>query len=83
MYDYINTKAIVYPHLFGSMSDTTELQNYCKENNILFIEDPAQSLGSSQINSVRAGTIGDVGPIFNSNKVIAGVHGGGVVMIPR
>ena len=75
-----NTKAIVYPHLFGSMSDTTELQNYCKENNILFIEDSAQSLGSS-LNSVRAGTIGDVSVFsFNSNKVIAGVNGGGVVM---
>ena len=75
-----NTKAIVYPHLFGSMSDTTELQNYCKENNILFIEDSAQSLGSS-LNSVRAGTIGDVSVFsYNSNKVIAGVNGGGVVM---
>ena len=62
------------------MSDTAELQNYCKEKNIVFIEDSAQSLGSS-LNGVRAGTIGDVSVFsFNSNKVIAGVNGGGVVM---
>jgi len=30
-------KAIIYPHLFGSMSDTTELQSFCKEKDILFI----------------------------------------------
>lgn len=75
-----NTKAIIYPHLFGSMSDTTELQNYCKENGIVFIEDSAQSLGSS-LNGVRAGTIGDASVFsFNSNKVIAGINGGGVVI---
>ena len=75
-----NTKAIIYPHLFGSMSDTTELQNYCKENGIVFIEDSAQSLGSS-LNGVLAGTIGDASVFsFNSNKVIAGINGGGVVM---
>lgn len=73
-------KAIIYPHLFGSMSDTTELQLFCRENNILFIEDSAQSLGSS-INGVQAGTIGDCSVYsFNSNKVIAGINGGGVVL---
>ena len=75
-----NTKAIVYPHLFGSMTDTSELQKLCKDNNIIFIEDSAQSLGSS-LNGQNAGTIGDASVFsFNSNKVIAGVNGGGVVM---
>src|SRR6056300_1185141 len=73
-------KAIVYPHLFGNMTDTTELQQFCKEKGILFIEDAAQSLGSS-INGVQAGTIGDCSVYsFNSNKVIAGINGGGVVL---
>ncbi len=73
-------KAIIYPHLFGNMTDTTEIQQFCKDNNILFIEDAAQSLGSS-LHGVRAGTIGDCSVYsFNSNKVIAGINGGGVVL---
>lgn len=73
-------KAIIYPHLFGNMSDTTELQQFCKDKGILFIEDAAQSLGSS-LHGVRAGTIGDCSVYsFNSNKVIAGINGGGVVL---
>lgn len=73
-------KAIVYPHLFGNMTDTSKLVDFCKENNILFIEDAAQSLGAS-LNGVYAGTIGNVSVFsFNSNKVIAGINGGGVVL---
>lgn len=74
------TKAIVYVHLFGNMTDTTAVQEFCKEKNIIFIEDAAQSLGSS-LNGVKAGTIGDCSVYsFNSNKVIAGINGGGVFM---
>ena len=73
-------KAIIYPHLFGNMTDTCELQKFCKEKGILFIEDAAQSLGSS-LNDIKAGTIGDCSVYsFNSNKVIAGINGGGVVL---
>ena len=73
-------KAIVYVHLFGAMEDTTALQEFCKERNILFIEDAAQALGSS-LNGVQAGTIGDCSVFsFNSNKVISGINGGGVVL---
>ena len=73
-------KAIVYVHLFGAMDDTTALQAFCKERNILFIEDAAQALGSS-LDGVRAGTIGDCSVFsFNSNKVISGINGGGVVL---
>jgi len=74
------TKAIIYVHLFGNMTDTTEIEEFCKEKNILFIEDAAQSLGSS-LNGVRAGTIGVTSVYsFNSNKVISGINGGGVVL---
>ena len=74
------TKAIVYVHLFGHMEDTSVLQAFCKQHNILFIEDAAQALGS-RLDGVRAGTIGDCSIFsFNSNKVIAGINGGGVVL---
>ena len=73
-------KAIVYPHLFGSMSDTKEILDFCKEKEIAFIEDAAQSLGAS-LNDVKAGSIGDVSCLsFNANKVVAGIAGGGAIL---
>ena len=73
-------KAIVYPHLFGNMSDTKDIIDFCKEKNIAFIEDAAQSLGAS-LNNVKAGSIGDVSTLsFNANKVVAGIAGGGAVL---
>jgi len=74
------TKAIIYTHLFGSMSDMTAIKDFCKEKNIVLIEDAAQSLGSS-LNGVKAGTIGDCSSFsFNTNKVVAGINGGGVFL---
>ena len=74
------TKAIVYPHLFGNMSDTKDIIDFCKEKNITFIEDAAQSLGSS-LNGVQAGSIGDISTLsFNANKVVAGIAGGGAIL---
>ena len=73
-------KAIVYPHLFGNMSDTKEIIDFCKEKNITFIEDAAQSLGAS-LNGVKAGSIGDISTLsFNANKVVAGIAGGGAIL---
>lgn len=73
-------KAIIYVHLFGNMTDITEIEKFCKEKNILFIEDAAQSLGSSY-HGIKAGCIGDCSVYsFNSNKVVAGVNGGGVIL---
>ena len=75
-----NTKALVYTHLFGNMSDTTDIEQYCKDNGIMFVEDAAQSLGS-RINNRKAGSIGDCSSFsFNTNKVISGVNGGGMFL---
>ena len=74
------TKAIVYPHLFGNMSETKDIIDFCKEKNIAFIEDAAQSIGAS-LNDIKAGSIGDISTLsFNANKVIAGISGGGAVL---
>src|SRR6056300_178895 len=73
-------KAIVYPHLFGNMSETKDIIDFCKEKNIAFIEDAAQSLGAS-LNDVKAGSIGDISTLsFNANKVVAGIAGGGAIL---
>ena len=73
------TKAIIYTHLFGNMTETKEIELFCKENDILFIEDAAQSLGSKYKNRY-AGSIGDISSFsFNANKVISGISGGGMI----
>lgn len=73
------TKAIIYTHLFGNMTETKEIEMFCKENDIIFIEDAAQSLGS-KYKDRYAGSIGDISSFsFNHNKVISGISGGGMI----
>ena len=74
-------KAIVYPHLFGNMSDMTELQDFCEEKNIKLIEDACQSFGANR-GGQYAGTFGDIATLsFNANKPVAGISGGGAVLL--
>jgi len=74
------TKAIVHPFLFGSISDTTELKEFCEFNGIVFIEDACQALGSTY-NGQKAGAIGEISTLsFNANKQVAGIAGGGAVL---
>lgn len=73
-----NVKALIYTPLFGNMTDTTELEQFCKEKDIVIIEDAAQALGVS-LNGKKAGTLGNSSSFsFNANKVIAGISGGGM-----
>ena len=73
------TKAIIYTHLFGNMTETKDIEMFCKENDIIFIEDAAQSLGS-KYKERYAGSIGDISSFsFNHNKVISGISGGGMI----
>jgi len=77
------TKALIYTHLFGNMTETKEIEEYCKDRGIVFIEDAAQSLGSS-LNNRKAGSIGNISSFsFNNNKVIAGISGGGIVLTDK
>ena len=39
-----NTKAVLHVALYGNTSDLDELQNFCKENNLIFINDCAPAL---------------------------------------
>lgn len=74
------TKAIVYPHLFGSMSETSHLIAFCKEKNIHFVEDACQAIGTSYRNT-KAGTLGIASALsFNANKNVAGIAGGGAFL---
>ena len=74
-------KAIVYPHLFGNISDMTEIENFCEEKNIKLIEDACQSFGANR-GGQYAGTYGDIATLsFNANKPVAGISGGGAVLL--
>ena len=74
-------KAIVYPHLFGNISDMTEIQDFCEEKHIKLIEDACQSFGANR-DGQYAGTYGDIATLsFNANKPVAGISGGGAVLL--
>lgn len=74
------TKAVIYTHLFGNMCDMTAVIAFCKLHGLILIEDSAQSLGSSYGNTI-AGSIGNCSVIsFNTNKVVSGITGGGVML---
>jgi len=76
-----NTKAIVVVHLYGMIiSDIEEIANFCKENNIILIEDTAQALGT-EINGKKAGSFGDFGVFsFHSHKNITTLGEGGMLV---
>ncbi len=75
-----NTKAIVFPHMFGNMNDMSEILNFCVKSNIIFIEDAAQSFGASY-NNIKAGSIGECSSIsFDPTKVLGAPGSGGVFL---
>jgi len=59
------TKAIIPVHLFGQCANMDEIMRIAKANNLLVIEDAAQSIGSNYHftdgTSKKSGTIGDFG----------------------
>jgi len=73
------TKAISLVSLNGRAPDMTAYQDFCKEHNLFFLEDAAQSLGSFQ-NSRHLGTFGDIGSFsFSSPKIITTGQGGALI----
>ena len=52
------TKAIMAVHLTGKLCDNEKLMDYCKKENILFIEDAAQAVGAMNPQGEKAGTFG-------------------------
>jgi len=73
-------KAIIYPHMFGNISDMSGVIQFAQENGIPLIEDAAQSLGA-EINNVKSGSFGDCSCIsFDPTKVIGAPGSGGVFL---
>ena len=75
------TRAIVVPHLYGYAADMPAIVDLAKANNILLIEDAAQSMGSS-IDGKKTGTFGDIGVFsLHSHKNITTLGEGGMIVV--
>jgi perosamine synthetase len=73
------TKAIVPVHYGGNPCKILELSEIAKKNDLLLIEDAAESLGAS-VNNKKVGTIGDSSIFsFCGNKVLTTGEGGAIV----
>lgn len=74
------SKAMVIAPLFGTAcTNIYEIQKFCKDNNLLLIEDAAQALAITN-GTDHCGTFGDVGTFsFYADKTITTAEGGYVV----
>ena len=76
---YPAPKAVVCAHLYGTPAKIDEIMAICKEHNVPFIEDAAESL-SSTYKGRQTGTFGKYGIYsFNGNKIIT-TSGGGMLV---
>lgn len=73
---YPDVKVCIVANLYGTPAKLDEIEKICKENNVILIEDAAESLGASVKNKM-SGTFGKYNAIsFNGNKIITGSTGG-------
>lgn len=76
---YPDTKAVILVHLYGLPGKVQEISDICKKYGAVFIEDAAESLGSTY-QGKYTGTFGDFGIYsFNGNKIIT-TSGGGMLV---
>lgn len=74
------TKAILVVHLYGKLIDTSAIQTIAKKNNLLIIEDAAQSHGAQTKEKIKAGNIGDAAAFsFYPTKNLGALGDGGAV----
>lgn len=75
------TKAVVVVHLYGYVADMPEILSLCRENNLICIEDAAQSIGS-ELDGIKAGAFGDMGIFsFHSHKNLTTLGEGGMLYV--
>ncbi len=74
------TKAVIAVHLAGWPCEMTEIQKFCKEENIFLIEDCAQSHGA-MINGKKTGSFGDFSVFsFCQDKIMTTGGEGGMLL---
>ena len=74
-----NTKAVLMVHTFGLAAEAKSISNYCKEEDIILIEDAAEAHGQYE-NGVKCGSFGQLSTFsFYANKHITTGEGGCLV----
>jgi len=72
----LNTRAIMHVSLNNRHSNINEITEYCKNNNLILIEDAAQSLGCF-LDGKHFGTFGEIGCFsLSTPKIISTGQGG-------
>ena len=77
-----NIAALVIVHLYGYMSNNMqEIKNLCTSNEIILVEDCAQSLGAFTENSIHCGNFGDYSCFsFHAQKNLTTLGEGGMLV---
>lgn len=74
------TKAIICVHLYGHSAEIWDVKKICRENNLILIEDCAQSHGAKYKNKMT-GSFGDVSAFsFYPTKTLGGFGDGGMCL---
>ncbi|MCD6217801.1 DegT/DnrJ/EryC1/StrS family aminotransferase [bacterium] len=74
------TAAVIAPHIYGHPLNIEKLVDFCKEKNIILIEDIAQAVGA-KIRNRLLGTFGDMAVMsFHPSKLIDGAGGGALIV---
>lgn len=76
---YPKGKAVIVANLYGVPAKLNQIKEICEKNNLVLIEDAAESLGAS-FNGKMTGSYGKYGVVsFNGNKIIT-TSGGGMLL---
>ncbi len=74
-------KIVFVQNTLGYPCDIERISKFCKENDIVLVEDLAHSIGTTYPSTKEAGTVGDFIMLsFSQDKVIDKVSGGGLVV---
>ena len=75
-----NTRAILMVHTYGLTAEAKAIKEFCKDNNLLLIEDAAEAHGQI-VNDQLCGSFGDIATLsFYANKHMTTGEGGALLI---
>ena len=78
--DAFDVKVLIHYHVAGYLTDMDELQSFCKQKNVILIEDCNNSV-SGYFRNKKIGTFGDFTILsFYANRYLSTCDGGAIVM---
>ncbi|MBP6884686.1 MAG: aminotransferase class I/II-fold pyridoxal phosphate-dependent enzyme [Candidatus Pacebacteria bacterium] len=76
-----NIGAVIIQNTLGFTNDIKEFESFCRQNNIVLIEDLAHSAGANYPDGREVGTVGDYTVLsFSQDKIIDAVSGGALIV---